>query len=44
VSRIGLGAMGSGDRAWRSWVLDLEQNRVVFRRAVDAGINETVSF
>ena len=25
--------------AWRSWVLDLEQNRVVFRRAVDAGIN-----
>jgi aryl-alcohol dehydrogenase-like predicted oxidoreductase len=39
VSRIGLGAMGFGDRAWRSWVLDLEQSRVVFRRAVDAGIN-----
>jgi aryl-alcohol dehydrogenase-like predicted oxidoreductase len=39
VSRIGLGAMGFGDRAWRSWVLDLEQSRAVFRRAVDAGIN-----
>jgi 1-deoxyxylulose-5-phosphate synthase len=39
VSRIGLGAMGFGDRSWRSWVLDLEQSRAVFRRAVDAGIN-----
>jgi aryl-alcohol dehydrogenase-like predicted oxidoreductase len=39
VSRLGLGAMGFGDRSWRSWVLDLEQSRAVFRRAVDAGIN-----
>jgi 1-deoxyxylulose-5-phosphate synthase len=39
VSRLGLGAMGFGDRAWRSWVLDLEQSRAVFRRAVEAGIN-----
>ncbi|HLY88124.1 MAG TPA: aldo/keto reductase [Acetobacteraceae bacterium] len=39
VSRLGLGAMGFGDRSWRSWVLDLEQSRAVFRRAMAAGIN-----
>lgn len=39
VSRLGLGAMGFGDRSWRSWVLDLEQSRAVFRRAVESGIN-----
>lgn len=39
VSRLGLGAMGFGDRSWRSWVLDLDQSRAVFRRAMDAGIN-----
>lgn len=39
VSRIGLGAMGFGDRSWRSWVLDLEQSREIFRRAIDAGVN-----
>jgi aryl-alcohol dehydrogenase-like predicted oxidoreductase len=39
VSRLGLGAMGFGDRSWRSWVLDLDQSRVVFRRAIEAGIN-----
>lgn len=39
VSRIGLGAMGFGDRSWRSWVLDLDQSRAVFRRAIEAGIN-----
>jgi aryl-alcohol dehydrogenase-like predicted oxidoreductase len=38
LSRLGLGAMGFGDRSWRSWVLDLEQSRAVFRRAVEAGI------
>ncbi len=38
VSRLGLGAMGFGDRSWRSWVLDLDQSRVVFRRAIDRGI------
>ena len=39
VSRLGLGAMGFGDQSWRSWVLDLDQSRAVFRRAIDAGIN-----
>ncbi len=39
VSRLGLGAMGFGDTSWRSWVLDLEQSRAVFRRAIEAGIN-----
>ncbi len=39
VSRLGLGAMGFGDRSWRSWVLDLDQSRAVFRRAIEAGIN-----
>lgn len=39
VSRLGLGAMGFGDRSWRSWVLDLEQSRAVFRRAIDHGVN-----
>ncbi len=39
VSRLSLGAMGFGDKAWRSWVLTLEDSRAVFRRALDAGIN-----
>jgi len=39
VSRLGLGAMGFGDKSWRSWVLDLDQSRTVFRRAIEAGIN-----
>jgi aryl-alcohol dehydrogenase-like predicted oxidoreductase len=39
VSRLGLGAMGFGDKSWRSWVLDLEGSRGVFRRAIEAGIN-----
>ena len=39
VSRLGLGAMGFGDTSWRSWVLDLDQSRAVFRRAIEAGIN-----
>jgi len=39
VSRLGLGAMGFGDRSWRPWVLDLDQSRAVFRRAIEAGIN-----
>ncbi len=39
VSRLGLGAMGFGDQSWRSWVLNLDQSRAVFRRAIDAGIN-----
>ena len=39
VSRLSLGAMGFGDKAWRSWVLDLDASRAVFRRALDHGIN-----
>jgi aryl-alcohol dehydrogenase (NADP+) len=39
VSRLGLGAMGFGDTSWRSWVLDLDQSRAAFRRAIEAGIN-----
>ena len=39
VSRLGLGAMGFGDRSWRSWVLDLDQSRAVFRSAIETGIN-----
>lgn len=39
VSRLALGAMGFGDRSWRSWVLPLEESRAIFRRAADAGIN-----
>ncbi|MGV6874119.1 aldo/keto reductase [Pseudochelatococcus sp. B33] len=39
VSRIGLGAMGFGDPAWRSWVLPEEAARPIIRRALEAGIN-----
>lgn len=39
LSRLGLGAMGFGDRSWRSWVLDLDGSRAIFRRAIEAGIN-----
>lgn len=39
VSRLGLGAMGFGDTSWRSWVLDLDGSRTIFRRAIEAGIN-----
>jgi 1-deoxyxylulose-5-phosphate synthase len=39
VSRLALGAMGFGDRSWRSWVLPLDESRAIFRRAADAGIN-----
>lgn len=39
VSRLGLGAMGIGDKSWRSWVLDEAESRPIFKRAIDAGIN-----
>ncbi|MBV8914753.1 MAG: aldo/keto reductase [Acetobacteraceae bacterium] len=39
VSRLSLGAMGFGDKSWRSWVLDLEGSRAIFRRALEHGIN-----
>ena len=38
VSRLSFGAMGFGDKAWRSWVLSLDESRPVFRRALEAGI------
>jgi aryl-alcohol dehydrogenase-like predicted oxidoreductase len=39
LSRIGLGAMGFGDPAWRTWVLPEERSRPIIRRAIEAGIN-----
>ncbi len=39
ISRLGLGAMGFGDPAWRSWVLDESDSRAIIQRAFDAGIN-----
>jgi aryl-alcohol dehydrogenase-like predicted oxidoreductase len=39
ISRIGLGAMGFGDPAWRSWVLPEDASRPIIRSALEAGIN-----
>jgi 1-deoxyxylulose-5-phosphate synthase len=39
VSRICLGCMSYGSSGWRPWVLDEEQARPFFRRAVELGIN-----
>ena len=39
VSRIGFGAMGVGDKRWRSWVLTEDEARPLVRRALEAGIN-----
>ena len=39
VSRICLGCMSYGTSAWRPWVLDEDDARPFFRRAVEAGIN-----
>jgi aryl-alcohol dehydrogenase-like predicted oxidoreductase len=39
ISRLGLGAMGFGDPAWRAWVLSEERARPIIRRAVEAGIS-----
>ena len=39
ISRLSLGAMGIGDKKWRSWVLDEGEARPVVRRALDHGIN-----
>ena len=39
VSRLGLGAMGFGDKSWRGWVLDEAESRVIVRKALDHGIN-----
>ena len=39
VSRICLGTMTYGSSKWRSWVLDEEESRPFFKRAIEAGIN-----
>jgi aryl-alcohol dehydrogenase-like predicted oxidoreductase len=39
ISRLGLGAMGIGDKSWHSWVLDEEESRPILKRALDLGIN-----
>jgi aryl-alcohol dehydrogenase-like predicted oxidoreductase len=39
VSRICLGTMSYGSPNWRSWVLEEEQSRPFFKRAIELGIN-----
>ena len=39
VSRICLGTMTYGSKAWRDWVLDDDESRPFFKRALEAGIN-----
>jgi aryl-alcohol dehydrogenase (NADP+) len=39
VSRICLGCMTYGSRSWRDWVLEEDESRPFFERALEAGIN-----
>jgi aryl-alcohol dehydrogenase (NADP+) len=39
VSRLCLGGMTYGSKKWREWVLEEEESKPFFRRALDAGIN-----
>jgi aryl-alcohol dehydrogenase-like predicted oxidoreductase len=39
VSRLCLGCMTYGSKKWRDWVLEEEESRPFFRRALEAGIN-----
>ena len=39
VSRICLGCMSYGSPKWRPWVLDENQSRPFFKRAIESGIN-----
>lgn len=39
VSRIGLGAMGIGSRAWRPWVLEEREAQQLIERALQLGID-----
>jgi aryl-alcohol dehydrogenase (NADP+) len=39
VSRLCLGCMTYGSKKWREWVLEEEESRPFFRRAVEAGVN-----
>jgi aryl-alcohol dehydrogenase (NADP+) len=39
VSRLCLGCMTYGSKKWRDWVLDEDESRPFFRRALELGIN-----
>ncbi len=39
VSRICLGTMTYGSKKWREWILEEEESKPFFRRALEAGIN-----
>ena len=39
VSEICLGTMTYGSKKWRQWVLEEEESRPFYRRAIEAGIN-----
>jgi aryl-alcohol dehydrogenase (NADP+) len=39
VSQICLGTMTYGSKSWRPWVLEEEESRPFFRRALELGIN-----
>ena len=39
VSRLCLGCMTYGSKKWREWVLEEDESRPFFRRALEAGIN-----
>jgi aryl-alcohol dehydrogenase-like predicted oxidoreductase len=39
VSRLCLGCMSYGSKKWREWVLDEDESRPFFRRALEIGIN-----
>ena len=39
VSRVCLGTMTYGSKQWRDWVLDEDEARPFYRRALEAGIN-----
>ena len=39
VSRLCLGTMTYGSKQWRPWILDEDEARPFFRRAIEAGIN-----
>src|SRR5881394_4160719 len=39
VSRLCLGTMTYGSKKWREWVLEEEDSRPFFQRAIELGIN-----
>ncbi len=39
VSRLCLGCMSYGSKAWRDWILDEAESRPFFKKALDLGIN-----